>query len=593
MTASQADFFAQATTDRPEPKRNQWGQYLIPDPDSGEEKAWVRATTWCKTVAETFALESWGLRQVALGLAARPDLVLLVKSIRDPEHPDSKKKLNGICKDAKQAAGSSTRANLGTALHEFAESMDMGLQVNPGQPYDRDLAAYSRALKAGGVVIRPDLMEQTIIVPELGVGGTLDRAVEWQDELWIGDLKTGRTLDFSWGEIAIQLAIYSRATHIFDTQTGELSPMPKVNQDHALVFHLPVGEGVCNVYKLAIGDAWDMAKVCGTVRAWRKRGADLAELVSTSGVDEQDASATADPFASVAGPTPAGDQVDAAGEPAPDLAPATDPFADDAAAGTPAAPSDDQEDLPGPSGGDPGAALGGGAQPSPGAPDTFTVPADRTEWAKQRLQVIKANDAAKQMTAECWPRGVAPKPPWTDDELDAILHVLVDVEAEHGLPFPEQSDPGDDRAPAPRAVASGRPVSKARVAELKALAKDLDADGKATLLRWMKEGNDLGWTWDLPTKDQPVPSRLHAVLTAGVILAGRVGPEGDDAEPLARAILSIVWDDGPWQSTWATGAAIGALSTNAAKGVVAMADSFANGDQQATSAIGQAAVLDP
>ncbi|HET7326002.1 MAG TPA: LAGLIDADG family homing endonuclease, partial [Nocardioidaceae bacterium] len=82
---------------------------------------------------------------------------------------------------------------------------------------------------------------------------------------------TGRDLSYSWGEIAIQLALYAHAATIYDPASGEHAPMPGVDQHWAVVIHLPVGEARCTLHKVDIAAGWEMAQTCGVVRAWRKR----------------------------------------------------------------------------------------------------------------------------------------------------------------------------------------------------------------------------------------------------------------------------------------------------------------------------------
>src|SRR5262249_15935096 len=109
---------------RPEPKRDHFGRYLIPDPVTGEERTWTRATTWAQTVAGTFALEKWALRQTALGFARRQDLLVGVAAVHDPETKEGKRKLNQFIRQAQEASATTARATIGTALHSFVEAID-------------------------------------------------------------------------------------------------------------------------------------------------------------------------------------------------------------------------------------------------------------------------------------------------------------------------------------------------------------------------------------------------------------------------------------------------------------------------------------
>lgn len=268
-----------APPSRPEPERDHQGRYLIPDPVTGEKRSWTRATTWASTVAETFALEKWGLRMAARGLAARPDLITGVAAVLDPDTKDGKQKLDRLIERAQEIAKASERSTLGTALHSFCEAHDLGRELpHIPAPFDADLDAYRKAMTA--VKVSRNYIEKIGVVRELGVAGTMDRVVAFHHGRLplIGDIKTGRDLSYSWTEIAIQLALYAHANTVYDPATGEHRPMLEVNQAKALVVHLPAGEARCTLYLVDIAAGWEMAAICGRVREWRARK-DLAALV--------------------------------------------------------------------------------------------------------------------------------------------------------------------------------------------------------------------------------------------------------------------------------------------------------------------------
>jgi hypothetical protein len=268
---------------RPEPERDRYGRYRITDPVTGEERSWVRATTWAKTVSDLYALHGWEKRMVALGFAQRPDLMLRVAAVADPDSSTGKVELDGLIERAREHAKAGARANLGTALHAFTESVDLGrpLPAIP-PPFDRDIAAYRKAMAA--VEVSRNYVERICVVRDLGVAGTMDRVVRFKHGRdgnplpLIADVKTGGDLKHSWNEIVIQLALYAHADTIYDPVTREHHPMLKVNQEQALVVHLPAGEGRCTLYLVNIAAGWEMALLCAAVRAWRDRK-DLAQLL--------------------------------------------------------------------------------------------------------------------------------------------------------------------------------------------------------------------------------------------------------------------------------------------------------------------------
>lgn len=260
-------------------KRDRWGRYLIPDPETGQERSWTRATTIANTNADRYGLEQWSKRNVILGIAARPDLYARAASLRAEDKSD----LNQIAKEAEDAAASKAGANLGTALHRFTERLDRGETVVAPEPWDADLKAYETAMAAHEVLVLPEWIERVLLVPELGVAGTCDRVL-WHLSMWpycrIGDLKTGKdVVRYGMGEIAVQLAIYAHASCWFDTTSGALNPVEEtIDRDVAVVIHLPVGQARCDLYTVDIKAGWEAALLAHDVRAWRQRK-DLAEVM--------------------------------------------------------------------------------------------------------------------------------------------------------------------------------------------------------------------------------------------------------------------------------------------------------------------------
>jgi hypothetical protein len=257
---------------RVEPSRDHYGRYLLPDPATGEMRAWTRATTWAKTLSDTTGLHKWECRMVAKGITLRPDLYALAAAAP----ADDTTALNTLTEAAREAAAASASANLGTALHRFTERHDRGEHITPPDPWAADLAAYTTTMTAAGITIDPAHIERITPVPALGAAGTLDRIATVPGHgLVIADVKTGQDLKYSWGEIAIQLAIYAHGAGLW-TGTG-YDPMPQVSQTQALVIHLPAGQARCDLHWLDITAGWDAAQLGAAVRAWRGRR-DLASV---------------------------------------------------------------------------------------------------------------------------------------------------------------------------------------------------------------------------------------------------------------------------------------------------------------------------
>lgn len=264
-------------------ERDRYGRYLLPDPDNGKKLPWTRATTFAKTVSDTFALTAWGERMVAKGIASRPDLYALAASTA----VEDKDTLNRIAKDAKDAAAASAGANLGTALHGFTEAVDRGETPAVPAPWDADIRAYQQTMRQAGLVISRQHIERIVVLPDLRVAGQFDRLLAGADgTLRVGDVKTGKGVEYAWQEIAIQLALYSRAALIWNASRRIYEPMPPVDQDHAVVMHLPAAKARCDLWTVDIAAGWDMVDICARVRAWRIRR-DLAKPLAVPPTDAE------------------------------------------------------------------------------------------------------------------------------------------------------------------------------------------------------------------------------------------------------------------------------------------------------------------
>jgi hypothetical protein len=269
----------EAPAPRPEPKRDRWSRYLIPDPITGEEKSWIRATTWAAALGEAFALTNYKLRKAALGFAMRPELMVGVAAILDPESKDGGRALDVLINRAQEQAGADERKTLGTALHSFCEAVDTGRRIQIPAPFNADIAAYQRRMR--GIKVSANYIERIGLVHELGVAGTMDRLVRFPGyELpMVADVKTGKKKNLNWMEITIQLALYANLTSLWDPVLEHHRKMVEVDRERALVIHLPAAEATCELYLIDVKAGWEMALECGRVRAFRARK-DLVELVA-------------------------------------------------------------------------------------------------------------------------------------------------------------------------------------------------------------------------------------------------------------------------------------------------------------------------
>jgi hypothetical protein len=241
-------------------------RYLLPDPVSGgKDVPWTRVSTYAKSISDMYGLTQWEKRMVAKGIGLRSDLYALACATP----VEDSKTLNEVAEKAKEAAAASKGANLGTALHSFTEAVDRGLEPVVPAEWRADVDAYRAQMTRYGLMSVPEYIERVVVIPELNLAGKYDRILSNGSVSLIGDVKTTQRIEFSWMEIAVQLACYAHASHIWDPVTESYTPMPAVDLNRAVVMHVPAGGGVCDLYDIDIAKGWEVAQLCAQVRAAR------------------------------------------------------------------------------------------------------------------------------------------------------------------------------------------------------------------------------------------------------------------------------------------------------------------------------------
>ena len=307
-------------------KYDRYGRYRLLHPDTGKKVAWTRATTFAKSIQDTFALSQWAQRMTLKGASLRPDIVAAVSTL---EVKKDKDRVNSLVEDAKKAAGDKVAANLGTAVHSFTEDRDKTLVGMPVK--DREVPeklrptvdAYEELIASFGLEPVPGLIEFTTAVKQYEICGTSDRVYRvtrditfklngrtltlYAGEYVVGDVKTGADLSYGWMEICIQLAIYAQGLNtsgVWDWGTGQWAKpvlpdnpevLLKVRTDVAVVPHLPVdrkqGDPLATLYAIDLDEGWAAAVLCAQVRTVRKKaGSTLATALTVADVAEGDPS---------------------------------------------------------------------------------------------------------------------------------------------------------------------------------------------------------------------------------------------------------------------------------------------------------------
>jgi hypothetical protein len=240
--------------------RDGWDRPKIIPPDGGKLTAYTRCTTFVGAIEDNFNLTKWEKRQVAIGLADRPDLLLAASA-----HRDNKDELNKVADKAKEAAKAGAAATTGTALHALTERVDRGEEL-PALPaeYAADMEVYRRMTQPMTTLE----IEKFVVNDYYQVGGTFDRMYGVGGRRYIGDTKTGSRIDYGIGKIVMQLAMYSRSAG-YDPENGARHELG-VDQDWGIVVHLPAGSGECVPYWVNLQWGWYGVQLAYSVRQFRK-----------------------------------------------------------------------------------------------------------------------------------------------------------------------------------------------------------------------------------------------------------------------------------------------------------------------------------
>ena len=245
---------------RQEIARDRYGRPLVVPKTGGKPVAYTRATTIANSLDDPSALTAWKMRMAAIGLTVRSDLLLAISAAQE-----DKMAINKYIEDAMEVAGASRAATIGTALHAFAEKLDLGQELGPiPDEWAGDLRAYEEATKQ----LNNLFIEQFCVLDKYKIAGTPDRIVEYKGERFIADIKTGR-IDHP-NNIAIQLAIYANGNP-YDIATGRRGTWGDVNKDKAIIIHLPAGTGLCKLVWIDIAEGWKGVQFAMKVRQWRDK----------------------------------------------------------------------------------------------------------------------------------------------------------------------------------------------------------------------------------------------------------------------------------------------------------------------------------
>lgn len=227
-----------------------------------------------KIPEDTFGLDQWRKRMVAIGVAHDPLIAdAVVKAGSD------KTTLNGLAELAMTGAGAHLAAERGTAVHATSEAYDLGQNVDDAF----DAQRWANTIEAAGFTIVPDLIERVVVYPEYRICGRFDRfALRSHDgRLAALDLKTGPSAINYPHSTVLQLAMYANAPLMAGPMdeiepgvfvTEEFYPLPEsLDRETGYVIYLPDGAD-SGVHPVNLKLGWQaFNEVVLPTLAWRKQ----------------------------------------------------------------------------------------------------------------------------------------------------------------------------------------------------------------------------------------------------------------------------------------------------------------------------------
>lgn len=251
-------------------------------------------TNVAKIPVDSFTLEQWDRRQVAIGMAIDPNLV--EKVAVDIENRDT---INKVVEDAKKTARAHLSADRGTQMHRVLELVLLDQEEKLLTAQQRaDAVVLKRTLDRYKLTPYDALIEQFVAWPQYCVTGRFDAVLETSDgALILVDLKSGPNAVTYPQATAIQLALYARAPHISDnidvrgdksTITDWRTMPERLDRHYGYVLLVEPDAEVGTLHEIDIEHGWAAAQLALQIVNWRKElnyGKNIAhEVLELDGV---------------------------------------------------------------------------------------------------------------------------------------------------------------------------------------------------------------------------------------------------------------------------------------------------------------------
>jgi hypothetical protein len=230
-------------------------------------------STVAKIPEDTWSLDQWRKRMVAIGVASDPRIAAAIA-----EAGQDKDKLNELAEQALTLAGANVAAERGTQVHATTEAHDLGQEVDDAF----DAQRWASVLDGAGFDVVPDLIERVVVFPEHRICGRFDRLATRRHDgaLAALDLKTGPSAIRYPHSTVIQLAMYANAPLMADVMdeiepgvfvTEKFHPLPwTIDRNTGYVIYLPDGAD-SGVHPVNLKLGWQaVQEVVLPTLAWRK-----------------------------------------------------------------------------------------------------------------------------------------------------------------------------------------------------------------------------------------------------------------------------------------------------------------------------------
>jgi len=255
------------------------GAPLVSDPtDPSKTLRYSRPSSYAKCLDDEMALTDWRIWKAMEGVARSKALQTQVVATRDEDKVEKRE----LRERALDKGSASERADQGTGLHAMTARAEDATDVDfdPPDEFLPDLTAYRGSLDDYGLV--SEMIEVPLVNDPYRAAGTADRV--WRTtrvlftpdgsrleagELILGDLKTGKKLDFSLPGYAVQIALYASGV-LYDVVADRRLATPPINQSWGLLAHMPFGSGRCEMRWIDLSIGRLGADLAQSVKSWRK-----------------------------------------------------------------------------------------------------------------------------------------------------------------------------------------------------------------------------------------------------------------------------------------------------------------------------------